>query len=122
MQVQPPSLLASAVNGTSTSSETPGVVSCSVRYPNLANIYQDDKIPIAEVVNAGPLVGKGQEALLGQFRSFVSDEIKRLQPKRQTAVTKAKDDKLAELRSFSASFKVRLYQTGGRKTITGATD
>lgn len=46
------------------------------------------------------------EALLENFKTFVTEERKRLEPKRATAISKAKDSKLAELRNFAASFKV----------------
>ena len=44
---------------------------------------------------------------MGDFKQFVAEEKKRLQPKRATAIWKAKDERLADLLKFSKDFKVR---------------
>lgn len=43
------------------------------------------------------------------FQSFVKDEKKRLEPKKAAAATKAREDKLAEFKSFSQNFKVHAH-------------
>lgn len=60
-------------------------------------------------VNGKPAAAPGpapSKTVVSAFESFVKDEKKRLEPKKAAAVTKAREDKLAELRSFSQSFKV----------------
>lgn len=76
-------------------------------------------------VNGKPAVAPGAAApksVASAFESFVRDEKKRLEPKKAAAASKAREDKLAELRSFSQSFKVRALphpvpsRAGGRSS------